>query len=1081
MQRLAADRSCTPISLTSATLDPVSSTTETPAPSGLAAPVAGYAGASLEEVLLAKAKESLAMQVAVAAIFMAEKSGEVSPYEEDDTCRLAAQLLLELGQIEPLCRLASLRPIRYAMDIGDSARKAESFKLASGSWPPGASVALHVSTELPLQALHGLCGAKAQAVQVTGGFAPEEPTELNECALVAFLADCGAQELDVADPSMSPALVTRLLTCSGHWARVHLLLAEPTMRLLGQGQLQVDRLELDLPDGAQVLLPTPMFLQQLCAAQVDTLAVQGALDLRGFVPYPDAVQLRAIEAAPLVVADGTDAVAVVAALARCPRLDVLSDQRAHGLPPGCIGLDPQAVDALTTQRLMRRSANMAPSNPGDLTALQEAARALGALLSDGRKVLDLVRYLASTANTEIPKLAAPRLAPEVLNSTRMADKLAVLMQAGASHALLRAALAHSLRGATEPRISAVCNALIECRFPLKPRPFAAWQTVGLSFETHWMSDGMEPGSLASLTPAPRSDLDDEPEPGPEPAPSVPLANIAEHLIPAGEKTLRALKQRFSGLENGAVKKALLALLRTGHIAVEALAQEDLTRLVAQLLEVGQSTLLTPILASQPDAVLSVQTPAMADTLLALAPWPAHTVCNLSVATSLPIESIEKVKAFVQGVSAPQLVLSFQLRGQAEKPVLERLAALVTSKPGMALSLVCELQEAGDQASVVHLLEAMPHAVLESLYVTGFPAVGPDLEKAMVAWVKGANISDLSVARCAPALEEALAPARAWETLQISKSAVSKLAGQKVRCSAHYLNLTAAGGENWKGLSAIVGATLGLHTLTLFGAPLDIEQFVDLLQQHRKLGGFRGFLSMLNRKQAEAAERKLRAISSLERFAVPEMALPPTAYGRSKPVDPLILDRLQANTEHVRTRFSKPFREGTGRGFGWSLGDGASLGVRASPLSPPGSKPLVELMGDQLVDLLSSQEARVLAQTSKAIYFGSVRDWELSLDDLVRLLGPEVPMEEVAAVLGPVGDPNAGWAFEKSTGADLIRDKVLFMRDMGMPDARLAQVIGRRLRADRAAAPRLLEALAMIGAMPARQWLQEGLGVVVKPA
>jgi hypothetical protein len=260
---------------------------------------------------------------------------------------------------------------------------------------------------------------------------------------------------------------------------------------------------------------------------------------------------------------------------------------------------------------------------------------------------------------------------------------------------------------------------------------------------------------------------------------------------------------------------------------------------------------------------------------------------------------------------------------------------------------------------------------------------------------------------------------------------------------------------------------------------DAVQLARALDRNRWVESVECQPAMVNVQQAREALTLLRQNPSILHVNV----MPAPMNNGLLPLDAHLLNGLFALTTRHRLRHPDLSAVGFGRGFGWSLGDGQQLGLRAGLGYTPNARPFVD-PGALIGRFLDPASAQALAMTSKATYVGWHNAWEIEIDRLAALFDLTDHGEFMARLVSQLthlsetytslagqnpGGPYSGRA---------ILDKVYDMGVAGVPTVAIGQAIGRRLLSDPGSSRDYLEALAYIGVMPPGWWLKEGLGIDV---
>lgn len=284
---------------------------------------------------------------------------------------------------------------------------------------------------------------------------------------------------------------------------------------------------------------------------------------------------------------------------------------------------------------------------------------------------------------------------------------------------------------------------------------------------------------------------------------------------------------------------------------------------------------------------------------------------------------------------------------------------------------------------------------------------------------------------------------------------------------------------WQALAAASGQWWMSECMLDDSLSKDAVQLARALDRNRWVESVECQPAMVNVQQAREALTLLRQNPSILHVNV----MPAPMNNGLLPLDAHLLNGLFALTTRHRLRHPDLSAVGFGRGFGWSLGDGQQLGLRAGLGYTPNARPFVD-PGALIGRFLDPASAQALAMTSKATYVGWHNAWEIEIDRLAALFDLTDHGEFMARLVSQLthlsetytslagqnpGGPYSGRA---------ILDKVYDMGVAGVPTVAIGQAIGRRLLSDPGSSRDYLEALAYIGVMPPGWWLKEGLGIDV---
>ncbi len=967
----------------------------------------------------------------------------------------------------------------------------------------GLSLAGHRLAPAVLRALAGV-EARALHLEATGVDAQEE--DMFESALLAFVQRSGAAMLHMAHPSIQGRLAAQLLRCKPHWEVVHVALNMGVYKALRLGKHTVHKL--DLHTQQRMLSSNAGFLAMLQAGGVNTLVVHGGMDLGKLsadLAAPAQAQGRTVERieAFFVVEDGADLEAILTTIAHTHRVDALHHRPMPLALAGHTPLSEDAAARLAAIGLTRRMG--APVHETGLSAeWQSAVQAIADLLAPGRSVSHVIDFMRAPGNRLIPaKDLCGIVLRQSLNSAALRDKVGAFLLTDIPDALLREALARCLRhqpGAGRE----MCQALIHFRFPVD-MPRQDWRAAARPFaqtlSRHTLGEGLDPDLLGKVSPS-LATARPPPNTVATPTTAGTLAalgadEITALVLPSSaqavERLLQRLRARKAALRfqpaHAATREALTAVLRllTGRaVAVDKMSVAVLTGWASELLREGQWRLLRHALPSHHTWLIDVTTAHAADMLEKMGTWPApQSTCHLTVSSALPVDAAKKVADFVASVAPDQLHLRLWLVPHADAEVWPHLTRMVSDHPGLELSLNGVPEARFPSAEVIALLEGVGPGAVHRLNLIRLPEHDAPVVQALTAALRRVDIRHLSVNHCGATAMAQILPCHTWDTLELTVSSLveQQFENHPQAVTAHTLQLVvphdrteADQGTPWQTIVAACGA---LDTLDIWGIPVDMLALAQVLDGKRSVHTVRCVPGMVSRQQAKTTLALMRRNTSILRFEFAELKPPFNANGMTA-LDADILNALFDLTTHNRLREPQRFAWGAGKGFGWSLGGhGVFVDVGAT-------------MGG----MLDPRSALALALTSKAAYNGAAQPRLDRINALTAALAPAITYRQLLQQLGQLiatdllyGTPPTVPVYPEQPH-NLVLNKVAAMRDAGLPDAVVGEVLWRRLlqlvpatgtlpacsNAELATVPHLLEAMAQVGAMPSLQWLRIGLGI-----
>lgn len=391
--------------------------------------------------------------------------------------------------------------------------------------------------------------------------------------------------------------------------------------------------------------------------------------------------------------------------------------------------------------------------------------------------------------------------------------------------------------------------------------------------------------------------------------------------------------------------------------------------------------------------------------------------------------------------------------------------------------------------------AVPHLTLD-----GITADTPALRKALHATIAGAGVRSLICRDCKESLVLSLLTVHHWDALDIENAKDTAALFKSGAVSARALTLynvmrknpsdaDFARQQQW--IQTTAGHCKTLQTLTVSGSSFNIRYFARTLALNPSIRHVMCLLTAEGDGRDATDELKalrlLRHNTSLQYLESDE----DISIERDKEyvLAPLTEKDLQELVARNNWLDPADTARNTAKGFGLSLGlrpDQAALGKVATSLLDP-----LSYVGP----MLDANAVRALSSSTKAAFFGSRQPWEQQVRALARFLQPETPFEALSDHLAML--LKAGILVRKKTPqpapqpASLL-DKVKAMHAAGLPAVAIGQAIGLRLAAGLppSQAPILsnviyfsaadtvehLEAMAYIGVVPARQWIEAAYGI-----
>ncbi|MDO9438225.1 hypothetical protein [Hydrogenophaga sp.] len=1142
-------------------------------------PVPGHHHADLGELFSAHVHHaSPAMRTAMVAILLLDRINKTPADTDEGTCRVAGQLLLNLGQVRLLCHWAKAHPMVFSFEVGARESAVDVLARVGDDWPRDVRLHVTLSTALPLTAIQRLqpflwrhdvpdvelvyeglpdqdCAiALAQTLSrrplgeltLSGGaFArdfivlltgvaadriflalgpPDGASKSDvEQALAQLVGSSQATVLIAAAPWIEGRLTAHLLASRPTWKSVCVNYSPELVGFLMRGRTKVHRLELTA--GNRILQTAGSVVRMLHAGQVQHLVLGDSLAL---VEWAEALSLYAdvhkpkkillsLEA-PFVAPEGRDAEAAFASLPRQQLVGRYVPRTARNLLPGWAVLDEAALQRLFALSTDTRLTRVPPSQQASVDDEERSAiQILGNLLAANRTVSELVNYAKEPSSWLVPIKDLTRAVANAnidRDSTSLEDKVLCLQWMDLRAGLVKSVLEKTL--ADDPQCAQLmCEALIWRGHTSRPLTDKYWQDVGRKHTTRWISSDMNQVILMEVSPPLLLDTSNAPAPTPR-FDLLPAADPSLLVIPAGAHTLQRLLDRLAAQTldpANAQSPLVLAACRVIGRVLKGLSLPSnvMTGTVcgavaAQLLQLGQWKLLQHLLPISPIWPLQLVTPMSFTTLKQMAKWPdPASECHLPVHAHFPLETIRTVLQFGSSVAPDKLLLKVGVGEQVDPDSLNAIKEYVTSRPGMSLFLALDkqvhvLESVGEQ--LIAFVNGLGSISLRGLSLQDFEALPEKMEQALVAAVKGWRIAKLQMLNCGDNLARQLLADRHWDAINLPASDSMANWFKAGMVSATKLVCPVEGVDALANFEVMVASCKGLEAIDVQGGSINGLAMANLLDKNRRITAAKCLPTMSHPDEGPAMLSVLRRNTDILSFEVSrEGARPPWA---PRLLDARTMRQIGKRTTSNRLLHARLVALGAGRGFGMGMGKG-------------GLDTTYRDVGQHIGSFLDLPSALSLSATHKAAFAGSRHALETEIDSLADLLKPAVETAIGAASDAPkpasASDGTTYLQFsaamkamaasgmlagplqstDRSKTGHMVLERVLQLRKAGVPDDILGRAIGRRLDALLHAAPgkertlseqacgelrSLVESLAYIGVIPARQWLRETYGIDV---
>lgn len=981
-----------------------------------------------------------------------------------------------------------------------------------------------VANVAALDVLQALPGVVARAIGIQFGYLYAGHAQV-EAALVECVQQSGATMLDVSDKSVEPDVAQRLLACRRGWDIVHVRLQDDVLQAwLRSGQNTVGRLELHPQDGSMSVTFANDFERLSLLAQngVHTFVAHGTQDLMALAFALGQHAMRSEHVFERI--EGCFVVSVNAKVQDVDRALVFLARNHNVLTmthrPMAIASDltiPIDVDATARLNGMSAMNRLMPAEERAAAQRQikalwwsRAVHTLSGLLAESRQPLELIAHLSTPDNMLCLPVNVHGVLEEPQNDSARA-KVQVLAAADVPADLVKAAITDWVGTARAQELAPMCQALIAAGCAWRVRTDAEWRALGSGFHQTWMREGMPSTQVDAITPLPSPDPNVR---APVGNPAVPGASGAAASQPptavaaaraaranpdalvtppgaASRQTLRDRMQvRLAAIGHGFVAhrdaiRMIMDLLDTGTIN-PARAAAGVMYMAHELLSHGQAALLKHIIARVPAHwPVVVQTEPIAAALADLHGWPddPQCTCALVISTNLSPTAAAQAIAFANTVKPEQLTLHVDIQSPTYDTIWDDLSALIQSRAGLALQMALSPRTLFIPTDgLTRLLNNVKGTPIRSVGLDRLDVGDESFLRAMADVLKDSQVKGLHLTQGSDALAQATLPCRAWDRLTVHASrTVAVLFGSAaVAATQLVVNMDRLEPEDRLWVESIVGGCKGLKSVEIARSPFNILSLTRALARNPTVEEFIGTLSAMDAREVSAALRLMRRNTSL-------LYVEETSERFSDNGERRLGPRAKQGVSEImtRNRLRRPelSAQGTGKGFGWSLGDGRSVKVGPA-MFHAGTRPFVE-WGGIMGPYLDAASVVALASTSKAAYVGSRDPWEIEVDRLAGLLTIE-DHDEFAAMLvnqlthlrDDLTAPPDETSSSEDAPARRFLDKVIGMQAVGVPASAITQAIGRLLLAQQGSARDLLEALAYLGAMPPEVWLREGLGIVV---
>lgn len=536
------------------------------------------------------------------------------------------------------------------------------------------------------------------------------------------------------------------------------------------------------------------------------------------------------------------------------------------------------------------------------------------------------------------------------------------------------------------------------------------------------------------------------------------------------------------------------LLEHRSLDMSVLPAESQAAFARLLLDERQWKLLRHFLpAARNPWQFHVRTAQVAQDLAAMAPWPAPQVgLKLILPTTLSEQAIQDAGALARTVAPEGLLLTLEAAANADATRWNALAALVLTCPKAMLVVQQSFEHHGGPApaqSIAGFLAKLGPAQLGSLTLNGILEDDQTQLTALATAVQQSGVPELWIAGSSNKATQMLATCKPWKRLTFiaTPDMAKALKHQTIHTEALSLLVfaprarldpveasTLGTGMDRECVSDILSRCKRLQVLDLWGAYVDLGDLAHILVASGPIPTVMCAPSADTLHAAVEALALLRQNTSLRHFLPPSRRPHPgTGLAIEKTIHSKVLELT------VRNRFlSAPYSDtdaeefaiGAVRGLAWSYGMGG----------------MFDDLSVVIGGMLDGRSAQSLSVVNKATFVGSRQYWESQILQLSQRFAP--PSISISPLAMERSAPRVQTPL-------LVQVKAL--QASGMPDHIIGEALGRRLRelippekaklalttpAPREPEPRpeelesipyLLEAMAHVGAFPARQWLKEG--------
>lgn len=384
--------------------------------------------------------------------------------------------------------------------------------------------------------------------------------------------------------------------------------------------------------------------------------------------------------------------------------------------------------------------------------------------------------------------------------------------------------------------------------------------------------------------------------------------------------------------------------------------------------------------------------------------------------------------------------------------------------------------------------SIPHLALEGIIVDTL-VMGARLTEALCSTITAARISSLTCRTCMEDVVFPLLKHQHWKTLNIENSRTTAALFQRGAVSAHTLQVENELPEDSRDadfylsqrwIQAIAGHCRELQSFTVTGSEFNFRYLARAVALNPSIRHFAGNLSATSGDaqvgDAINATDELKSLRLLRRnTTLQQVDHVPGEWEFAATKEYAVSDRTitHLSNQLAYNRWINPAHTARSTAYGLGLSKGAAdaLALAGASMDP--------------------NDVQRMSEVNKNTFFGSRHNWALKVRELANLLNPRTPVQNLlhylasltaAGILQAPKDTLPMWGSN-----DLLINKVKTLYNAGLPPMAIGQALRTRL-ADGMPPPTAalepsqttpfeiqdifdhLQALAYIGVMPAREWL-----------